>query len=39
MFRKSRVRVEYSTFDAWLLALLQGLAVLNLSIWTRWLLT
>ena len=38
MVRKSRVRVEYSTFDAWLLALLQGLAVLNLSVWMRWFL-
>ena len=39
MFRKSRARVEHSTSDVWLLALLQGLAVLNLDIWLRWILT
>jgi hypothetical protein len=39
MFRKSRDRVGHSTSDAWLLALLQGLAVLNPNIWPRWILT
>jgi len=39
VFRKSRDHAECSTFDAWLLALLQSLAVLNLNIWLRWLLT
>jgi hypothetical protein len=38
MSRKSRDRMERSSFDAWLLAFLQGLAVLNLDIWMRWLL-
>jgi hypothetical protein len=39
MFRQNHDRVEYSTFDAWLLALLQSLAVLNLNIWMRLILT
>jgi hypothetical protein len=39
MFRKSRHQVDQSTVDAWLLAALQSLAVLNLNIWLRWLLS
>jgi hypothetical protein len=39
MFRKSRHGVDRSTADAWLLAALQSLAVLNLNIWLRWILS
>jgi hypothetical protein len=39
MFRKSRHRMDQSTADAWLIAALQSLAVLNLNIWLRWFLS
>ena len=39
MFRKSWRGIDDSAFDAWLLAALQSLAVLNLNIWLRWILS
>jgi hypothetical protein len=37
MSRKSRREIDHPTADEWLFAVLQSLAVLNLSIWLRWI--
>jgi hypothetical protein len=39
MLRKGRHEVDHSTIDAWLHAALQSLAVLNLNIWLRLILS